>query len=245
MRGYYTGRLAGERLRRAYEIAPARVKQYLEAEIVHILDRVPRGGVVLELGCGYGRVAFRLDASSPRVVGVDTSFDSISLARALASKNESGSDCSPGIRPGWNPSPRGCRFVVMDAIALGFPDACFDAVVCVQNGICAFAVNPVEVLREALRVTRPGGRALFSSYADAFWPHRLDWFERQAAEGLVGSIDYALSRDGAIVCHDGFRAGTMRPDDFVRLCAAIDVDACITKVDGSSVFCEIQRGSGS
>jgi SAM-dependent methyltransferase len=173
MRGYYTGRLTGERLRRVYEIAPARVKQYLEAEICHVLARMPRGGSVLELGCGYGRVAFRLaeslkpahglpasaapatnaatarprrsslgtlasaggNAGSPTsvgppvfrpvaVIGIDTSADSLILGRLLA------------------PSTGTCQFVLMDASELGFEDKCFDAVVCVQNGICAFSVEP-------------------------------------------------------------------------------------------------------
>ncbi len=226
MRDYYTGRLAGRRLRRVYEIAPPRVQQYLEAEIAHVRSRLPRRGRVLELGCGYGRVAFRLAEVCRPVIGIDTSIESLMLARAQAIATLAA-----------------CRFLSMDAVDLAFGNHCFDAVVCVQNGICAFGVDPIALLREAVRVTRIGGLVIFSSYADAFWPHRFEWFRQQAAEGLVGEIDYDRSRDGVIVCRDGFRAGTMRPDAFRRLCAELDADASIAEVDASSVFCEIQRGS--
>jgi hypothetical protein len=44
-------------------------------------------------------------------------------------------------------------------------------------------------------VTREGGIVLFSTYSDGIWPERLAWFEAQAAEGLVGAVDRAASRD--------------------------------------------------
>ncbi len=230
MRGYYTGRLDGVRLCRVYDVAPPRVRQYLDAEIAHVLSRLPCPGLVLELGCGYGRVAARLAARPRPVVGIDTSLDNLRLARTLLTAAEATAA-----------GPARLRYLVMNAVALAFPDAAFDAVVCVQNGICAFSVDERQLLREAMRVTRPGGRILFSSYADAFWPYRLEWFERQAAEALVGEIDYDRTRDGVIACRDGFRAGTMRAGDFRRLCAEIDVRPSIEEVDGSSIFCEIQQ----
>jgi len=219
--GYYSIHLSGERLRECYDVAPPRVRQYLDAEIEFVRSRLSPRDAVLELGCGYGRVAFGLARTAVRVVGIDTAPASIDLARSLAG-NESR-----------------CEFLVMDALALAFPAAAFDAVVCVQNGVCAFGVDRVALLAEALRVTRPGGRVLLSSYAAAFWPHRLEWFERQAERGLVGEIDREQSGDGVIVCRDGFRAGAMSPRDFTDLCARVGRTASITEVDGSSVLCEV------
>jgi 2-polyprenyl-6-hydroxyphenyl methylase/3-demethylubiquinone-9 3-methyltransferase len=219
--GYYADNLSGERLRECYAIAPPRVKQYLEAEIRFVVERVRSGDRVLELGCGYGRVTFRIAEVAGRVVGVDTSRESLELARELTGTG------------------RSCEFLEMDAADLSLPDSAFDITVCVQNGICAFGVDQGSLLREAIRVTRTGGRVMFSSYSDHFWPHRLEWFEIQAANGLLGDIDYEESRDGVIVCSDGFRAGAMRPADFEALCREVGVTPVITEVDGSSVFCEI------
>jgi 2-polyprenyl-6-hydroxyphenyl methylase/3-demethylubiquinone-9 3-methyltransferase len=78
-----------------------------------------------------------------------------------------------------------------------------------------------------------------SSYAERFWSDRLEWFEAQAAAGLIGPIDHAATRDGVIMCKDGFKATTMRPRDFAELAARLDLDAAITEVDESSLFCEI------
>jgi 2-polyprenyl-6-hydroxyphenyl methylase/3-demethylubiquinone-9 3-methyltransferase len=133
----------------------------------------------------------------------------------------------------------------MDALDLQFPDCSFDAVVCLQNGICAFAVDPVSLLEEALRVTREGGIVLFSSYSDRFWSDRLAWFEAQAAEGLVGAIDRAASGDGVVVCKDGLRAGRLTPDDFRALCSRIGMRPRIAEVDGSSIFCKITKSSAA
>jgi len=63
MTDYYAEKLSAERLRRCYEIASPRVKQYLEAEIDFVCDHLKGSEVVIELGCGYGRVALRLAES--------------------------------------------------------------------------------------------------------------------------------------------------------------------------------------
>jgi len=56
MGNYYGENLSGERLRRCYEIALPRVRQYLEAEIFYVLEQMDGKARILELGCGYGRV---------------------------------------------------------------------------------------------------------------------------------------------------------------------------------------------
>lgn len=201
-----------------YEIAPPRVRRYLEAEIEFALGRVRPGGAVLELGCGYGRVLLPLAAKAGLAVGIDTAEESLALGRRLAVGGPA------------------CDFLLMDAAALGFRHRTFDLVVCVQNGMCAFGADRDLLVREAARVTRPGGAALFSTYASSFWPHRLAWFEAQAAAGLLGPIDHERTRDGVIACTDGFRAGALSPEELGALCASAGAPCRIVEVDGSSVF---------
>lgn len=227
MTDYYADRLAGTRLLRVYELAPPRVSQYLESEIRYVLGLIRPGDAVLELGCGYGRVTERLAERADSVVGIDVAEGSLALARERG-----------------GPTSR-CEFLLMDACDMSFPDGGFDVVVCVQNGICAFG-EPADVLvAEALRVTRPGGRAVFSSYSEAFWPDRLWWFELQAEAGLLGPIDREETGDGVIVCEDGFRAGAMGRGEFERLCAQVGVTGEIAEVDGSSLFCVLVKPEGA
>ena len=218
---YYAKNLAAERLRKVYEVASPRVRQYLEGEIRFVLDRIEPDARVLELGCGYGRVLGKLSSRTKRIVGIDTSWESLKMA---ADEGRGGS-----------------LFVLMNAAFLGFAEETFDLVACIQNGISAFKVEPLELMQEALRITRAGGRALFSSYSEKFWPYRLEWFREQAAHALLGEIDEEATGNGVIVCKDGFRATTFSPDDFVALASKLGTTAEIFEVDESSVFCEIIR----
>jgi 2-polyprenyl-6-hydroxyphenyl methylase/3-demethylubiquinone-9 3-methyltransferase len=215
---YYARKLSAQRLARVYSLARPRVRQYLQAEIDHVQASLSPGDRVLEVGCGTGRVLAPLARKTGRGWGVDNAASSIMWARRA----------HPDL-----------TLAVMDAAALGFAAQSFDTVVAVQNFISACQLPPVQLLRECLRVTRPGGRIFLSSYAARFWPHRLGWFRDQAAAGLLGAIDEAATGDGVIVGRDGFRATTFSPGDFHALAAAVGLAARVYEVDRSSLFCRI------
>ena len=218
MTGYYARKLSAERLRQCYTLAPPRVQRYLLAEIECVRRRVTPEDRVLELGCGYGRVLQHV-APYAKVIGIDTAFDSLRLAKDMVPY------------PSWS-------LFQMDASMLGFSDHSFDVVICIQNGISALKVDPKVLLQEARRVTRPGGKMLFSSYSEKFWDDRLEWFRIQSQHGLIGEIDECRSENGTIVCKDGFEATTVSPDDFVMLSSSLGLAADIIEVDDSSIFCE-------
>ncbi|UCC38637.1 MAG: class I SAM-dependent methyltransferase [Candidatus Aminicenantes bacterium] len=219
---YYSQKLAAERLKLCYEIAPPRVKQYLEAEIEFIMGKIKPSDMILELGCGYGRVLNELLTKAKTVIGIDTSPASLLLAQQILG------DASA------------CHLLAMDAVNLGFGDRMYDKVICIQNGISAFGVDQRKLIEEAMRVTCSGGTAIFSSYSEHFWKDRLEWFRVQSEHGLIGEIDEEATGHGVIVCKDGFRANTVSPDDFVSLTSHLDLNPIISEVDGSSIFCEIQ-----
>ena len=80
-RSYYAQKLSATRLKQVYDLASEPVRHYLAAEIDHVQARLPVGGRVLELGCGYGRVLKALRPSAGPLVGIDTSYASLDLAR--------------------------------------------------------------------------------------------------------------------------------------------------------------------
>ncbi len=221
MPSYYTERLAAERLRACYDLAPPRTRAYLDAETDFVLTRTTPSMVVLELGCGYGRVLKRLLPEVQVACGIDTSLPSLRMVLEYVGRKPS------------------LRLACMDAIRMGFRDRLFDLTICIQNGICAFAVDQRQLFREALRVTRSGGLVLSSSYSARFWEERLKWFEIQSAHHLIGEIDYQATGKGVIACKDGFRVTTADEATFERLAADLRVMPRITEVDGSSLFCEI------
>jgi 2-polyprenyl-6-hydroxyphenyl methylase/3-demethylubiquinone-9 3-methyltransferase len=55
----------------------------------------------------------------------------------------------------------------------------------------------------------------------------------------VGEIDEDATRNGTIVCKDGFRASTVRPEEFRVLSEGLGMRMAIDVVEGSSLFCEI------
>ncbi len=219
---YYEERLFAERLERCYELALPLVQRYLDAEIQHVLQAIHPGDRVLELGCGYGRVLARLAPATALLVGIDTARASLGLA----------------LR--YLPDRSHVFLAQMNALYLGFAPASFDLVCCVQNGISAFHVDQRALLQEALRVTRPGGKVQFFSYAEEFWPARLEWFRLQAAHGLLGEIDEEATGEGTIVCRDGFRATTVGPTRFAELAAGLGRVVSITTIERASVVCEIE-----
>jgi len=220
---YYSSKLAAERLARCYDIAPPRVQQYLRAEIDFALDHIFQGDVVLDMGCGYGRAIPPLARKAGLVIGIDISLPSLRFGK-------------PFLQGLFN-----CFLLEMDAAWMGFREGSFDAVLCIQNGISAFRMDPLLLISEGLRVIRENGLFLISSYSEKFWEHRLEWFELQAAEGLVGEIDRQKTGNGTIVCQDGFRATTFTAHQFLALASKLDINANITEVDESSLFCVIRK----
>ena len=222
---YYSEHLAAENLRHCYELAPPPVRRYLRAESEHVATRMAPGSAVLELGCGYGRVLEDLVAGAPRLLaGIDISPASLRMASTFLTEM------------------RSVRLARMNALHLAFASGTFDLVFCIQNGISAFHVDRRRLMREAVRVTAPGGTVLFSSYAAGFWDHRLEWFRMQANAGLIGEIDEESTADGVIRCRDGFSATTVGSREFRELAGGLGCEVIVRTVQNSSLFCEIEVG---
>lgn len=223
MKDYYTEKLAAEQLKKCYEIASPRVQQYLRAEVDFVLSNTRPGDLVLDLGCGYGRVIPQLASRAGFVIGIDNSHPS------LLSGKEFLQDVPNSL------------LLEMDAAHLAFLDDSFDVVICIQNGISAFHAGQRRLIGESVRVVKSGSTVLFSTYSEKFWLHRLEWFERQAEAGLLGEIDYEKTGNGIIVCKDGFKATTVSPEDFLGLTSRLNIETRLVEVDESSLFCEMRK----
>jgi len=130
---------------------------------------LPPSAQVLEVGCGTGAttrfLAHRSDFSG-KAFGVDQSAAFIDAARRFAQDEHLGDRVD---------------FRVGDAHKLDFPDATFDAVI--AHTLISHVTDPATVLREMVRVVRPGGTVVifdgdYASMTYAFpdheFGHRMD-----------------------------------------------------------------------
>jgi len=218
---YYKEKLSANKLLRCYEIAPQRIKQYLNAEIQFVISNINGSGLVLELGCGYGRVMNEVSSFVSWIIGNDISKESLELARSYMQGYQN------------------YALFLTDASQLSFRSRIFDSVFCIQNGISAFRVDKKRLVAESIRVTKDNGIILFSSYSPKIWEARLEWFRKQSQLGLIGEIDEENTRDGTIMCKDGFTATTISSDQFAELFDEFGLDGSIVEVDESSTFCKV------
>ncbi len=122
-----------------------------------------RPASVLEIAAGTGILSRRLRDTLPtpsRLVVTDLSATMLEVAQGKFAPGED------------------VKIVQADAMALPFPDASFDLVIC-QFGVMFFP-DKVAAFREAGRVLRPGGRLLLSS-----WAAMRDNAFAQAAEAVA------------------------------------------------------------
>jgi ubiquinone/menaquinone biosynthesis C-methylase UbiE len=121
----------------------------------YLLPHLRPGMSVLDVGCGPGTITLDLaELVAPgRVTGLDRVDDPLVAARAAAAKRGDSTT----------------RFEVGNALQLPFADAAFDVVHAHQ--VLQHLTDPVEALREMLRVCRPGGwiAARDADYAAMAW----------------------------------------------------------------------------
>ena len=106
------------------------------------------GGLVLDLGVGFGRMVPAFHARGVRVCGVDVSIDMLRSARADFSAD--------------------CTFLLADGHQLPLRPAAFDIVFC-WGTFDTFRDQALGV-REMVRVLRPGGRLLITGKNSAYCP---------------------------------------------------------------------------
>ncbi len=136
----------------------------------------PRSGNVLDLCCGTGDVVFHLLRTDPtlHVIGIDFCAPMLDGARARAPRETRGD----------------ATFVEGDVMALPFADSAFD------GATMGFSMRNVvdidQVLREILRVLRPGARFVnldVSKAPNRYWKRLFDLYFYRVVPwvgGLVG-----------------------------------------------------------
>ena len=221
MGNYYAESLNSQKLFQVYNTAISRIRQYFEAEIDFVRRQLTGRERVLEVGAGYGRIVRALAPSCASILGMDISPDSVILGKEYL-KDFPNAD-----------------MVEMDVHHMHF-DQSFDVTLCLQNALSAMRADD-QVIQNILGLLSPGGTAFFSTYSANFWDWRIAWFQEQADKGLLGELDVEKTKDGVIVCKDGFRATTQTPEEYEAIGRASGLPYEVTEVDGSSLFLVIRK----
>lgn len=67
------------------------------------------------------------------------------------------------------------------------------------------------------------------------------WFQEQAEKGLLGKLDFDRTKDGVIICEDGFSARTHTQKDLEIIGNKSGCEYQIKEVDESSLFLIIHK----
>ncbi|WP_246637639.1 class I SAM-dependent methyltransferase [Crassaminicella profunda] len=219
---YYAQNLNAQKLFKVYETKIPRVKQYLNAEISFVRDNLIGIERVLELGAGYGRIVKELAGNCKSIVGIDISDESVLLGKEYLKDNSN------------------AEIMTMDVHNLTFEEK-FDVILCLQNGLSAMKATSPEFIEKILGMVVSGGKVYFSTYSEKFWEYRLMWFKEQAEKKLLGELDLDKTKDGVIICKDGFKAITHTPKDLKMIGSLSGYEYQIQEVDESSVFLIIHK----
>ena len=122
--------------------------------------------VILELGCGAGRIAIGLyELGYKQVLATDYSRPMVTRARELSISLE------------YRIPTRVC-----DATKLEFEEGCFDGVIFGFNGLMQIpqAANREQALGEIFRVIKPGGWFVFTSHDRERSTHQHFWQQERA-----------------------------------------------------------------
>lgn len=165
----------------AAPVVAAHAARTVDNSAAHLVEHLRPGLRVLDVGCGPGSITLDLArrVAPGEVVGVDASEPVVEQARAAA--REAGDATT--------------TFEVADAMALPFADGSFDIVHAHQ--VLQHVPDPVALLREMARVTRPGGlvAARDADYEAMTWapahPGMTRWLDlyRASARGVGGEPD--------------------------------------------------------
>lgn len=135
----------------------------------HVLALLPVGGVhtLLDIGTGTGRMLEIFGPRVERAIGIDLSREMLAVARANLERADL----------------RNCSVRQADMYNVPLPGDSFDAILIHQ--VLHYAERPGEVVAEAARLLRPGGRVVIVDFA----PHALEFLRTEHRHRRLGFTD--------------------------------------------------------
>ena len=137
------------------------VEKFVSRPLIDLIESLESDSLVLDVGCGPGRVLGVLARRGVRCVGLDRSSVSIGLAARRYG--------SPGV--------------VGDNLRLPFADACADVVI--SDGVIHHTEDPQAAFAENWRILKPSGRMYLAVYKPA---GRYPWLYKYLGALIRGGL---------------------------------------------------------
>jgi len=144
----------------------AEIHSVVSRPLVELIETLDSSSLVLDVGCGPGRVLGFLVKRGLRCIGIDRSHVSLQLAS----------------------SRYGCSGVVADNLCLPLPDAVADVII--SDGVIHHTQDPRAAFTENLRILKPGGRM----YLGVYKPYgRYRWLYRYPGAAIRSGLRHRLA----------------------------------------------------
>jgi len=162
------------------EYLPEEVLDYLKAEEEYLLSKIREGSKVVDFGCGRGRILKLLLNRAELLVGVDHSRKMLNYCEELFKKHKH------------------VRCHLSDVRSTPLRDDIFDYTLCMYATFGSFH-EPEKVLKEMIRVTKPGGKIILSVYSEDALDTVLKMYESKGirVERIEGNVIYTKEGDVA------------------------------------------------
>ncbi|HYA89646.1 MAG TPA: methyltransferase domain-containing protein [archaeon] len=148
------------------------IRATLSPALVELIESLDPGSVVLDLGCGPGRVLGHLARRGVECIGLDRSRVSVNLAVQRFG------------RPG----------VVGDNLQLPFAEGSADVVI--SDGVIHHTEDPQRAFAENCRVLKPGGQMYLAVYKPR---GRYPWLYKYPGEAIRRGLRHAWARPLVLV----------------------------------------------
>lgn len=197
---------------------PALIETVVQADVDYIIKKLSHDLDVLEVGCGFGRLVEELSKISKNVIGIDFSETQLSEARK---------------KVGHLPN---VELHNMHAEQLGFPNDTFDVVVCLNSSLGNMPGIETEVVKEMVRVAKPGGLIVVHVFANTPALKEAQ-FANYRRLNLVNIQDHG----DAVVTDEGFYSRRFSKQDLEELFAGAGLAPTIVQETLGSFLVEARK----
>lgn len=149
------------------ENQPLLIREYLQKENEYLMEHIGMGGVLLDVGCGFGRHLNLLVEKCILGVGVD--IDKLRIT-----------DAKENLR-----NFRNIFLFLADAVNIPLASNSLDFIICMNNTFGNLFAKKEQALREMKRLIKHEGLIIISIHSIDAIPIKVQWYERTGMRGVT------------------------------------------------------------